>query len=157
MIKEIKTDKFEGLALLVPDNTSNYRLMDSVSLFSGDSSICKLPYRCKILGKSTELTEEQCAEIVEMFSMEKRINGKKTYVSYNSMGLHLTAKESFESLMQSLQCYSVNPYGENKPFYSGQSDYDDPYGNKGRKEHEQWQQAQANTGTWVILKKIKNA
>lgn len=141
MIKEIKTEKFEGLALLVPDNTYNHQLeyvkySDGKEYFMLNYNFGKnhiggfvLWYKdfggrkkypkegeLFLLGKSTELTEEQCAVIV-CIGMDYYEPAYKNYAADNDAIFKYpfdTAKESFNSLMQSTG---------------------------------------ANTGTWVILKK----
>jgi hypothetical protein len=170
MIKEIKTEKFSGLAVLVPDETTNHELRyvkysdgkEYYSLnyqFGRNSSYTHggflLWYKdfggrknypkegeLHIIGIATQLTEEQCTEIVSLFS-SPYLGGKK-YVSYHNMNLYESAKDSFASLMQSLGCYSVNPYTHPSKL--------SPIGYN--KNKQKWQEAQANTGTWLIIQKI---
>ena len=137
-IKEIKTEKFEGLAVLVPDGTANYELKyykysDGKEYHSINYSFSErhtggflLWYKdfggrknypkegeLVLLGKATELTEEQCTEIVD----KGQSYGYYDYYSEFVAGLTFWDKASlsFASLMRSLQ---------------------------------------ANTGTWLILRKL---
>ncbi|SFE55466.1 hypothetical protein SAMN03003324_00876 [Pedobacter antarcticus] len=177
MIKELKTEKFEGLAVLVADGyycaeiesvpeekffQLNFLLdnTDEESGFFGDPVVwsIELPFDCKILGKATDLTEYECAGIVQPLW-----NGFMNYLLINEpVGNYKrlvkeTTKESFDSLMQSLGCYPVNPFAgiftpriakDKKDLGSvlGEVIYNDM--------RELWKEAEANTGTWLILQKL---
>lgn len=52
-----------------------------------------------ILGFSQDLKEEQWGEVVQMFSAEKRIGGRRTFVSYTSKDIFDTATESSHTLL----------------------------------------------------------
>jgi len=125
MIKKIKTEKFEGLALLVPDDASDFSIEspDSLAFISGEYSDLKIEqlsdgYPWEILGKATEMTEEQCAEIVDAPMFDKYyfdyMNPK--FEGWAGGFLLSNALESFTSLMRSLE---------------------------------------ANTGTWLIIERLK--
>lgn len=171
MIKEIKTDRFEGLAVLVPDDA--YAFTNELASHQIDyiqdtefnegflnMSSCILlknywNHPLQIIGKATELTEEQCAEIVdneEDFDpddMDLCGDDYEPNIIYKNYGRKRKnvreftfnkATDSLLSLMQSLECYSVNPYGD-RAFNSGAG---------------KWQEAQANVCTWIILRKEAN-
>jgi len=169
MIKEIKTEKFEGLAVLVPDDAEdfdrecvsdedffqlNYLMInnDEESGFHGEPTVYSIDMPCnfEIIGKSTELTEEQCADIVGLSFGVNNI-----YKSYEDITAVDTAKESFASLMQSIGAYSVNPYPKpdiNSEKYVPISD--DAKDTLFMNDWDQWETAQEHTGTWLILKRI---
>lgn len=97
----------------------------------------------KVLGILPDLTEEQFAECVAD-------NGNGDYKNYvGSWGGFEKAKDSFQSLLESENVYTENPYGEKAPinneFYWG-------YLN----DLEQWQEAQSRTidpkRTLILLK-----
>lgn len=120
-IKQIKTEKFEGLAVLVPDG-NEYWIDSKITKFihighiEGDAYTIELPFVCHYIAESTDLTEERCTDIVDRKNWGYRHywndNG---FVPRGFNHVYRHAKESFASLMQSLE---------------------------------------ANTGTWIILKKI---
>jgi len=132
-IKEIKTEKFEGLALLVPDDANGFEIQDNpveggkfVAMLRGNPDYAcvfspNLPYGdFKILGESTELTEDQCAEIVDSEDGSIHQVYGMCYKEYNP-GIKFApyfnnAIASFTSLMRSLE---------------------------------------ANTGTWLIIERLK--
>jgi len=170
MIKKIKTEKFEGLAVLVPDDAINFifsvdhtgkylnwddGLFDEEGFAEGGELFLTNDSRnkFKIVGKSTELTEEQCAEIVSI-GMDYYEPAYKNYVAEADSLFKYpfdTAKESFASLMESIGCYAVNPYGEKEP-----EDISDlgAFTQMMRQKWVKWQEAQKQTGIWVILKKL---
>lgn len=168
MIKEIKTEKFQGLALLVPDGSHNFSTaVDSTGKYlqffigqydddgddlGGELKLTENPYlKLKILGKATELTEEQCMLIVP-----ENLNGyrEECYPDFtpstNDLSCaYVNAKLSFASLMQSLGCYSLNPVNKPNPCGNGVDfiEYDPVW-------VKEYDTAQANTGTWLILQKL---
>jgi len=160
MVKEIKTKKFEGLAVLVPDDAGKFSIKKTRKGYA-DQLHYYVPYTLdvvsnqrlvilqgegyEVLGKATELTEEQCAEIVDY----KTTGYFKSYAYKNADFIFNTAKESFTSLMQSLECYSVNPL--NPPIERLQ--YGGEYTMR-QSEIDEYEEAQANTGTWIILRKL---
>jgi len=161
MIKEIKTEKFSGLAMLVPDDATKFSLKKTKK-GKPDQLHYFIPYTCDavsnqrlvilpsedylFVGKATELTEEQCAEITP-----NSFYGR--FIDYNMLEVNCgTAKESFASLMQSLQCYSVNPLSDPEGTMRQGDGY--VYYSASDEEFEEYEKAQANTGTWLILKKL---
>lgn len=163
-IKEIKTENFEGLAVLVPDDFKDYAGANNNELFywteTCTQSTGDYPYSVhvpnikeyKILGKANELTEEQCETITPcVYDGREDVNVMGLiYECYDGSDFTCnTAKESFASLMQSIRCYSVNPVPNPEPQF-------DERGNGGYCETwvKDYEKAQANTGTWIILKKL---
>lgn len=169
MIKEIKTEKFEGLAVLMPElfvkataymgylivtihNEASYiaedqffppdKLQRALDRVRNIPEYKDVPYKLpdgdyKVIGKATELTEEQCAQIVPQM--------KDTSYPFEIEEYKVT----FDNLLQSMECYSVNPYGDER------KDVPDlgAFTQMMRQKHREWQEAQANSGTWLILKK----
>ena len=110
MIKEIKTEKFEGLAVLVPDGAYDYRIMYH-NLFGyrlpGEGNRCfTLPVGndYQIIGKATELTEEQCQRIMPLPAISAK---------YGDPYQYCPAKDSFNTLLYELGCYVLGE--NNKP------------------------------------------
>lgn len=146
MIKQIKTEKFDGVAVLVPNDAKtfitdyNFLIID---LCQSTQKMIHIPFgRIEILGKATELTEVQCAGIVPQMKDPGYPFEIEDY------------KITFENMMQSLECYSVNPYGcrpndESMKYkrYSDGVSWHDHLVNE-------WQKTEQNTGTWLILKRL---
>lgn len=168
MIRKIKTEKFEGLAVLVPDvkmffKIHNEYLVMGVSSEDVGGKIKKIQrgdnrgfirseliYGCEILGKVEELTEDQCADIVELGEAGSfygyNFTVYKNYKNSEDKGdWFFKSTISFASLMQSMECYSVNPYGERPKA-------DIFIDNTIRWKI--WDYAQKKVGTWLILKKV---
>jgi len=126
MIKQIKTEKFEGLAVMVPEDANDFELSfwnyqrqmyldtKSVLIFESRSDRRKqirqdrphviLPENdYLVLGKATELTEERCAEIVPSIIPGKLMQSwgiKILYPMFNSEKKSLNASTAFSSLME---------------------------------------------------------
>jgi hypothetical protein len=143
MIKEIKTEKFEGLAVLVPERAHNFSTaVDSKGKYlnffigqyydGGDD-----------LGGELKLTDDS--------SMKTRILGKATELTKANLELILPdtfakrRSSHFQDILKALWCYSINPFGE-RPINSMFHDM--------RIRQRIWDRAQANTGTWLILQKL---
>lgn len=158
MTKEIKTEKFEGLVVLVPDDATDFRIdyasyvVLSWSNETGSDAFRLDNCRYKILGKATELTEEQCADIMPGEDIGLLGMVFKNYI--NPSDPFCDAKQSFKSFMHSLECYSVNPYGEKPEFVFGEYGKSPIEFNRFELDMFKWQEAQSNTGTWLILKKL---
>ena len=108
MIKQIRTEKFEGLAVLMPTTFHKIHSLHSDRIyfeyiFEGYECLdfIKIPYPCETLGKSTDITEEQCAEILEIACIE---GSNLTFYNLYNTGSTVTfkSKESLASLLQSL-------------------------------------------------------
>jgi hypothetical protein len=102
MIKQIKTEKFTGVAVLVPDGTSGYALKGKEIVFDikhGLNTIWQeLPFECSVVvGAWPGLTEGQCSDI----------NDENTFIPQNS---NLTERDRFASLMQSIGCEQGKQY-----------------------------------------------
>lgn len=103
------------------------------------------------LGFSTELNEEQWKEIIESAGWPY-IGLYKNYSTDESGKLnhkpYPTASQSGLSLLEANQCYSKNPYGE---YIQDLADgkYKDT-----KEKHDKFQQAQENTGSWLLLKQL---
>lgn len=171
-IKQINTGVAELLAILLPEGAYDFTVMYG-SIFS--YRISKKENRCQTLspgnwtplGIDTELTEEQCREVMPLAENSSRF---QRYMSNESFNSHIgyidegcdTAKEAFASLMQSNGCYSVNPYGEepNHLDYKFEKFKGELHFKSERDKNmycdkwEQWKQAEENTGPHLILKNI---
>ena len=156
MIKEIKTEKFEGLAVLVPDGAHGYfysvdskgkYLTSNSGTFDNDGDDEGFEIKIsddsrrtfKILGKATELTEEQLKLIIPDTFRRRRFS-------------------HFQDILEAQGCYSVNPYaGIFRPHLSTPEK-----GNLGEiiagviynDVKQLFLEAEANTGTWLILQKL---
>lgn len=157
-IKQVNTGKVELMIVKAPEGAvqwwvNNQSLMcykadnffaDEIGLSEGDWTP---------LGLSTELTEEQCSCIVKQ--MRWGDTCFKNYGIENQL-VGLTAKESFESLMQATECFTKNPLGPDLCEHNRQC-YDSCQGScwtRADIDSEEWEQAEDNTGTWLILKRI---
>jgi hypothetical protein len=180
MIKEIKTEKFEGLAVLVPDgfkggvanmgyltgkmdNPANrihekhfnspyaiQKQLDRVNKLPEyvDAPAIKLPEGdYKIIGKAIELTEEQCETIAV----------KNPLIAYE-----MNFRRCFNLLMRKIECYSENPLGK-KPErlvpFMGRGHYSENQLERIERfnsELRKWEEAEKQTGTWLILQKISS-
>ena len=154
---QVNTGKAELLFVKVPDNTNRHSYDKYRNLISADEDedpfspvdwfSDKLPIdNWQIIGLAHELTNAQCENLVEIypdFSLQK-----VTYKCYTKKNaVYLYAKESFESLMEANEIYSVNPFQEpDRGDYSG--------GDQFWFDFDQWQKAKERTGKYIVLKQI---
>jgi len=61
----------------------------------------KLPDNCKILGKLSEISEEDCAKFVNTFDKPRPNKPQLDYIDYTGKAWFDTAKESLISLLES--------------------------------------------------------
>ena len=103
----------------------------------------------QIIGLANEITEEHCEDLVE--SETDIWLQKMTYNCYTKKdAAYLSAKESFESLMEANEIYSVNPYGkepEDVPHLGAWTQYR-------REKWQEWKKAEERTGKWLVLRRI---
>lgn len=114
----------------------------------------ELPFECKLLGTLDQITEEIWQTLIEMQLVDARFGGLK-YPNFNLKSKpHLsfdTATESAISFLEANEVYSVNPLGKKPPVhedilaFASLNEFDCAV--------QKWQQAQSNTGTWIILMK----
>ena len=158
MIQEFKTSKGEFLLVKVPDdaktvhiafNSRNPTLMWCTDL-NGIIMIQRQKLEkgnWQIVGEAFDLTRDRCREII----IDPDTSGLlDIYKNYRRHQEYLTsAKQSFESLLVSLDVYSENPI----PMPEFQSDEN---GNGGYCESwiNTYQEAEQRTGRWILLKKI---
>lgn len=158
-MKEIQTPAGKILCVKVPIGSYNHYIDKSGNInYQWDNHVKEGSYmllggysKWQILNTASKLTEEQAKEIVEY--------GIGYYRDYSAKEFNLmcfdTALESFKSLMTAEGIYTENPYGD-KPGYieeNGQFDANEiEYLNQ--EARIKWQQAEENTGEWLIL--IKN-
>jgi len=118
----------------------------------------------KVIGLAEKISEEQAGDIVFRAKTGRYRNYTHQDVDLDEVGLlnalllnkFETAKESFLSLMESVNCYSVNPFPEpNKEDYNMGNHIAD-----GGRVHFSFdkirsKKAQERTGSWLILKEVK--
>lgn len=167
MIKEIKTQKFEGIAVLLPEDFKEIAGSNNNELFywtdTCTQSMGDYPYsvhvpnvlKYDIIGFVKDITEEHAAEIVEFSTQQYTVRHYKNYCQHK-IGVYVyefkKAKESFQSLMQSIGCYSVNPLSDPELTMRQGDGY--VYYSASDEDFEEYEKAEANTGTWLILKKL---
>lgn len=106
----------------------------------------------QILGISTELTEEQCKPL---FKHKDGYGLSFELPKPNNRAGYFTALAAMEVLLEANQCFSKNPYGEKPKREDFNSMSDKLYAdNIFDWKLNKWQQAQQNTGTWLILRKL---
>lgn len=155
-IKQINTGVAEVLAVKVPEGAIRFAIEQDALFCHIKAGVYKLvklpPGKWTPLGIDTELTEEDFDPLVD--------HAMGTYLNYLTDKYELdTSKEAFESLMQANSLYSVNPYEQPTFEYDfgdeGPTDYLlESANNDFDLRMNQWQQAEANTGTWLILKRL---
>jgi hypothetical protein len=182
-IKQISTGKAELLIVKVPDTTSNhtdrysserkrwgidydypteskhYTKHGGMGLMVKDFGGRKYypgENDLQALGLSTELTEEQCRELLNqdpinsLYLIVDSNHTIDTWVGNDGVLGSITrtrygqAKEAFASLMQANECYTENPYTHPSKLA--------PTGYNENKQN--WKEAEANNGSWLILKKL---
>jgi hypothetical protein len=162
-IKQISTGKAELLIVKVPEGAANFAYLPVNEMLQYDIpvnyvSLIKLPQgNWQIVGISDQLTEEQCAELMQSESMVIDNSGNTTlYLS--PVDYHATAKEAFASLMQSNECYTLNPYAgmfTPRPPQEDTGDLGKIIGDVIYNDmRDLFLAAEANTGTWLVLKRI---
>lgn len=166
-IKHIQTEKFKGIAIQLPNKVYHFKLnYHTISKMWTlyDSRNKKWEFTIPTLltnkghvmyhmiGKAHELSEEQCAEIVPLQEWCH-------YFDYQLSRGHLqnycdTAKESFNSYLNSIECYSTNPHikpDDEKYAPITDEDKDSLF----LHDWMVWTKAELNTGTWIILETIE--
>jgi len=136
-MKEIQTPAGKILCVKVGRAYDFEIVKDSLYYYTRQSGVrVDLPQgNWQILNTASKLTEEQAKELVEKITYKKWKNYLLTsqYEEY----LLESALKSFYSLMSHNVCFLENPYRE----YTTHNLY----------FSEQWQQAEENTGEWLIL------
>jgi hypothetical protein len=154
-MKEIKTNGIEVLFVEVPEDAYNFRLKNGYIWYDDKNfkDCCMLEPSGKwvILGKSTELSEEQMKEICEK-------TGRKIFRDYNMnyMGVPMsvfTVQESYLSLLEANGIVDRNKYGERKPEISDPNPSSQYYGSE-MDELSGWQEAQSKVKHYLVLKRI---
>ena len=109
------------------------------------------PGKWKIIGLANEITEEQCEDLVE--SETDIWLQKMTYKCYTKNdAAYLSAKESFESLMEANEIYSVNPL--QKPMYSSLFGEDKKMMSEYKERLSKWKRAEERTVKYLVLEQI---
>ena len=115
-MKQLQTEGNDIIVIEVPKDAYNYRfyingalLYDTIS--KKDNTLFNIMehfnhIKCKILGKLSELTEEECSKFVHKMignnPPEQEIKFRGKYYNYLDYTIYcLTAKDSFISLLQS--------------------------------------------------------
>lgn len=166
-IKQFSTGKTDILAVMVPEGAHgfeltkwNYQKQDYLGRFTllydslkmetnlkkGDRPHVQLPEgNWQIVGLSTEVTEGQWREL--MLRTKSFLSGVFPVFHYSGFE---TAKESGLSLIEANECFSVNPLDGVPRYVYGQNNS----ANTVWYTEKDYQQAQENTGTWLILRKL---
>lgn len=160
-IKLIQTGKCEILVLKVPEGASKFYIYEADWLQEEHSLHWRMPDNTdgelyfsdaqseyEILGISTELTEEQWRGVLPI----RKFRGFRGlyYEDYKGIRVFLaSAKQSGISLLEANQCFSVNPIPQPEAQLDeqGNGGYCDTWVSK-------WQEAEYNTGKWLILKQL---
>jgi hypothetical protein len=161
IVKEIKTDRFKGLAVLVPNRASEFSI-ESPNILAfmldntpNDIKIDQLyGYTYEILGKATELTEDQCADITLLPMIREKDGQLGFMISCMDIEIYPTAVSAVQDFMQSLECYSENPYEESYNLIEEHFENNKCNITEVETVTELFEEAETNTGTWLILKKI---
>jgi hypothetical protein len=174
-IKQISTGKAEVLAIkttVTPKNPHFNTVGNKMFLtyftrnsYGWDQHNAEIPPSIyKILGLSNALTEEQCRELItpEIVAELDNGHGVQEYFGFidftDEDNAFDTAKESLNSLMRVNECFTVNPYAG---IFTPRLPHQDA-GDLGQiigdviynDMKELFMQAEANTGSWLILKRL---
>lgn len=108
-MKQITNGKKPFLAVPVPKDAKCWqkrkRIFIQKNLAGGDIINLEEYDKVELLGKLSELTEEQAAELVEEKSVGNGLKWFKFYLSNNPDMACITAQESLKSLLQSNDCW----------------------------------------------------
>lgn len=150
------------LAVKVPDGAYNFEVTNSpdgslsmLEFYSDEAwdQYIDLPKgNWQLLGTPDQITEDVWSGIVEA-----RWDYYKNYLTpkdgnvgnYNRL-VCKTATESAISFLEANEVYAINPYGERPDGLDPMTWESESY----EKDLELWQQAEDNTGTWVILLRV---
>lgn len=128
-------------------------------LWDGKGLCTHLPFPCKLLGISTDVPEEVWQTLLPTFVCAPFRNRYINFLDIEG-DLLTSAIKSGMSFLQANEVYSVNPYGEmpiRRTPFMGKGQYTEDqleFIEEHKKEFNQWQRAEANTGTWVILQRV---
>ena len=141
-MKEIKTNGITILLVEVPEDAREFKIENGLLLFKADFipfGIVILPQgQYQILGKSTELSEEQMKEILPIY--EGAIRGYRIYTQRPDL-LTKDIRESYLSLLEANGIVDRNPFDKSGMTFSSE------YQNK-------WQEAQSKVKHYLVLKMI---
>jgi len=105
-----------------------------------------------------DLTEKDWEQVVDM-ELGRENTGcfvdytkGKNYLGYWSHFTFITATESGKSLMNSLEVYLENPYGEHKPSLTEDLDFKTTKASEFLIEQMKWNKVQERTGNWILIK-----
>lgn len=159
MTQEIKTEKFEGLLVKVPEadaygfrisygsyvvlswkhkskSSDSYRITDNTS------------EKWKIIGNPFELSEEECISILGDQHYNEVLGYYLPVFGYWGYKYYKTAIEALNTLLKSLQVYKENPYGNLFMRDEDAGSY------KETELYPRWKIAQERTGSWILIQKI---
>jgi len=147
-MKEIKTNGITILFVEVPEDAREFKIENGLLLFKADFipfGIVILPSgQYQILGKSTELSEEQMKEILPIY--EGAIRGYRIYTQRPDL-LTKDIQESYLSLLEANGIVDRNSA-------SHPSDIDPTNRSHYDKIEQEWQQAQSKVKHYLVLKKL---
>jgi len=148
MKKEIQTNGITILLVEVPEDAIGF-IIDYLYLicnpYESDKKVIELPQcQWEILGKSTELSEEQMKEILPIY--EGAIRGYRIYTQRPDL-LTKDIRESYLSLLEANGIVDRNSA-------SHPSDIDPTNRSHYDKIEQEWQQAQSKVKHYLVLKRI---
>lgn len=157
MTKQINTGVAELLLLLLPEGVTECQprwiegkdVLQQLRIAVYGSTIdIELPDgNWEELGVAHELTEEVWDSVLPSYSIQDEFD----YMRYDNLEFCETATESGLSLLRANECYAVNPYGRDEP--EGIK-HIGVFAQLMRQKHKLWNEAQQNTGKWILLRKL---
>jgi hypothetical protein len=146
MKQQILNLKKKLLLVELPEGADRLKVFNDesepyISYFKGHSALrFYLSSKCLLIGKLTDIAEQQFLDFCDFFTHEDEMDGTKENVfrDYTDKTFFDTAKESFFSYLESQGIYFSNPLGE-KPFVSV---FDINPDSVVRKEYYKWEEAE---------------
>lgn len=143
---EHKTENVTVLFVKVPELTVSFsieRLWCNFIRFKSNNSHQDIGIpkgNWQLIGLTSEVTEEQAKMMVDYLAITRSLPPVYKYQCFNNWENEFdNALDSFKSIMQHLQVYEANPYGDKELW--GDVRY----------SPDQWKEAESRTGQWVIL------
>jgi hypothetical protein len=165
IIKQISTGGAELLLVKISKECSEHHIGinkngSRLYLWDGKGLSTQLPSDgWQLLGLSDQLAEELCKELIGADEYIKDLGYFLPVYGYWGFKYYKTLKEAFSTLMQSCEAYKENPCGEepiNVGGYYGGDMVVRSIVSQQRKRYVLWNEAEANTGSWLVLKKLSD-
>lgn len=141
MTQEIKTKKFEGLLVKVPDEAHAPTISKDGWLYweingSRNTGQEELPYgQWKLIGNPFELSDELLAIILPDTFEKRRFS-------------------HWIDILSSLQVYKENPYGDKPEFVFNENGKSPIEFARFEADMFKWQEKEERTGNWILIEKI---